>query len=201
MNVTDFASICALREGRKKPEVLSVCVLIFSCQKGELYFHRRSIRSATYPGFLHTFGGAIILDQKKGNNVSIDLTHAGAKSDVLEKTQLKFRKKGVRVLALKELSTGFIQFALVGINLNTSEAKQVKMNLEGNVVTVPFGELGTVLLSKKRGWVPTGKAQVLSWLAMGAPNCAQDKAVFGFANKSDRLYSAQELFGQVLSKL
>jgi hypothetical protein len=73
------------------------------------------------------------------------------------------------MIAAKELSTGFVQLVFLGFAAKASALKQLDGNWEGNPLLFPFDSVPGLLL-KSEDWVPSGKAHLLAWLALGAPN-------------------------------
>ncbi len=170
----DYAQVKALRsvaetEGRLPPRVLSANALAVCAEDRLLMLHRRSPDSATYPAHLHTIGGAYWppgFDNRGGDEGDIWST---AVREVREETNISLSDDCMgSVLILEELKTGFVQVAFLGCAIKSSVRARVKVKAEGNVSWVGFDELGESLRSEK-SWVPTGKAAVLAWLAMGAP--------------------------------
>ena len=88
----------------------------------------------------------------------------------------------------KELSTGFIQLVFLGIPVDVEDIDRLKGNWEGKIERVPFKNLASVL--KDPTWVPSGKAHVLAWIGLGAPN-AKKRQKFG--NQT-----AEQLFNSML---
>ncbi len=68
----------------------------------------------------------------------------------------------------KELRTGFIQLVFLGFNVSSRTMDYISGNWEGSLERVPFRKLRKVLSMKT--WVPSGKAHILAWLALGSPN-------------------------------
>ena len=68
----------------------------------------------------------------------------------------------------KELTTGFIQLGFLGFNISSHTMDRLSGNWEGSPERVPFRHLPEVL--SRQSWVPSGKAHILAWLALGAPN-------------------------------
>ena len=95
------------------------------------------------------------------------------------------------MLLCRELKTGFIQFVLLGVDVDADEAAVMKTNWEGDKVVVGFDELPQRLAAEEQ-WVPTGKAHILAWLALGAPNAGPDVSFGG--------QTPQGLFDAVLKK-
>ena len=208
-----FAGLTALRKQQTPNGPISACAVVFCDETRQVFLHQRSKRSKTYgqeesskgeaaPSFLHTFGGAFLphsYKDYKGRH-EIELSDGG---NLLRTAWRKIqREMGVMppidnsapMLLSQESSTGFIQLA-VPIKLPPDEVNDMKSSWEGEIVPVLYEDLEKSLpldthsVSPERQWVPTGKAQVLSWLALGAPGCAPETR-FGD-------YSATELFDKL----
>jgi 8-oxo-dGTP pyrophosphatase MutT (NUDIX family) len=83
--------------------------------------------------------------------------------------KLTFEKK-TPLLIMEEMQTGFIQVAFLGMTISAGQADHLLDNprpVEGKPVKVHFDDLQDLL--RHPDWVPTGKAAVLAWLALGAP--------------------------------
>ena len=175
-----YNEVRALRDnglGDLKPEVLSANAVFFCDETQELILHERSFKSDTWAKpegdempYLHTLGGAYQppdMDGTPGDKLS--LLHT-ARREVFEEAEAQLIwEEDPPMIMLKELETGFIQLALLGINITPRAAKRLEGNWEGRVIRVPFSELERKLTSEEP-WVPTGKAHVLAWLALCSPN-------------------------------
>lgn len=177
----DFAAVTALRRDGARPELLSAMAVIFCEEQRVLVLHRRSARSATYPGCLHLLGGTYIApgNGKAGDGASLLTT---LRREVLEESRAGITwASPPPALLSKELETGFIQFTLLGVNVSAADAERMEHSPEGTVTLVAFDDLlhrlqGSVApgpLSPHTGWVPTGRAAVLAWLALGAPGSSK----------------------------
>ena len=80
------------------------------------------------------------------------------------------------ILVAKELATGFIQVVFLGFGVGPRTLDRIQANWEGEPLRIPFAQLPMLL--QQQNWVPTGKAHILAWLALGAPN-AGPKPEFG----------------------
>ena len=92
----------------------------------------------------------------------------------------------VPLIVCEEVSIGFISLAALGVELPAEELHRAEGNFEGDTVRVGFDELHRSLLDDY--WVPAGRAQVLSWLALDAP--------VGATRARFRKMSGAKLFGQ-----
>ena len=162
----DFASVCALREQGNKPAILSSSAVIVCPETSEILLNRRASNLATYPGCLHMPGGAFIPDGTTG----IDDTKLSNTiiREVYEETRIRLHWDALPPMMIaQELSTGFIQLALLGLTVSRSALDSLENNWEGVSVRIPFDHLADALNDPT--WVPSGKAQMLAWLAKGAP--------------------------------
>jgi 8-oxo-dGTP pyrophosphatase MutT (NUDIX family) len=180
----DFATVKALRaEGCRVP-LLSASAVLVCPDLQVLIVQQRAAHMSTYGGWIHTIGGHYELED---TDLSVTL-----KREVLQEIKLAVNPDSeTRLLLMKELSTGFVQLAFVGVKVSKIQVqKELRPSLEGSVRVVPFHELASTLTNWT--WVPTGKAAILSWLALGAPNGGA-KPKFG-----DK--SPQELFEILVGK-
>jgi hypothetical protein len=169
---TDYIGVETLRgNARSQLPIVSANVVVFCSERRELYLHRRSPKSATYPNYLHTYGGAFVPKARDGDNRhdGNDLI-ATARRELSEELNVGFIMEQVhnQMLFAKELKTGFCQLVLF-VNLSDQEVSRATSNWEGDKVVVGFDALKERLLDEHENWVPTGKAQILAWLALGAP--------------------------------
>ncbi len=170
----DFAGICALREHRRKPAIVSACAVLVCAESREIILHRRSANAATAPGRLHTIGGAYL--PPSGCNSSGNGSNAGDSGgladtvlrEIAEETGLHLQIPALpTILCSQELATGFLQFVFLGIPVPASQLVHLQGNWEGSIVRLGFDDMRKALADP--GWVPSGKAHVLAWLALGAP--------------------------------
>jgi hypothetical protein len=186
----DFAGVCALRDEGLKPEILSSSALIISSDSQEVILHRRAPDVATYPGSLHTLGGAFMPPNTGGVDADRLSLTSTVQREIHEETQVSLITENFPPMMMaKELKSGFIQLVFLGFNISTAAAGRLKENWEGNIVRVPFSKLPTIL--RDTTWVPTGKSHVLAWLALGAPGTKR-KTKFGDL-------SASQLFNSVVN--
>jgi len=187
----DFASVCALRDEKIKPQILSSSAIIVCDKNKQLILHERADEVATYPSCLHTLGGAYIPPGYRGvdsDRVSLASTKT---REIHEEAQLALSSDVEPPMMLsKELSTGFIQLVFLGHNILPTAAKRLKGNWEGKIVYIPFDQLPSILENPK--WVPTGKAHVLSWLALDTPGCSRKPKFNGL--------KAFQLFDKIVNK-
>lgn len=197
----DFAAVSAMRHFGKRPALLSGGALVFCEATQELLLHRRAENSATYPGSLHILGGGYMPPGVSGRNFDQHGLVDTARREVLEEARVSLALETLPPMLLAtESTTGFVQFVLLGVNLTRFDMERASPNWEGSGLTrVAFGQLYESLVhadshdatASHVGWVPSGKAHVLAWLALGAPG-AKSPLRFG-------RYSATELFEAVMS--
>lgn len=188
---TDFATICALREKKEKPRIISAGVIAINEENRQLFLHRRAKECATYPNALHIIGGGFEPPGIKPKNDGSNLKNT-MRREFLEELEIGFDyPKNTKLLFGVETDTGFIQIVALGVKVNSHDYEDIKDNWEGNHIKLGFDELYEKLSSDKENWVPSGKAHILVWLALGAPNCHPETKFSG--------YSAQELFEKAIS--
>jgi hypothetical protein len=171
----DFAAVRVLRRNIDRnnnslPQVLSANILLICRESREIILHRRAAHSDTYPNALHTIGGAYMppkVDHREGDFYQLRLT---AFREVLEESGANFvLDENPPMVVLREVKTGFIQLIFLGINISLKGKSKLKSGREGEIVYVKYDELPR-RLRQENDWVPTGKAAILAWLALGAPN-------------------------------
>ena len=97
--------------------------------------------------------------------------------ELLEETGLQLSLSENSLFALsKEKTTGFIQWCVLGVAITAGQVLQLNGNWEGSIHCVPFDQLAEFL--QEANWVESGKAHILSWLALGAPH-TQPQQKFG----------------------
>jgi ADP-ribose pyrophosphatase YjhB (NUDIX family) len=172
----DFAAVQALREASPPadwPKILSASVLPVCDARSTIYLHRRSQKSKTCPGRLHTFGGGfmpLIKDQQ--GRYDVDLLSC-AEREFREETNIGFVSRRFPIVACEELDTQFVQVVFLGVGLEGSEVDRQHANWEGRVVEINYRELLEQLVDDRAGWCPSGKVHVLLWLSMGAPGSSR----------------------------
>jgi hypothetical protein len=192
----DFAGVCALRGDQVRPEIISACVLLFCDQRKTVYLHERPSDAATYPSQLHTFGGAFMPRPRRGSLDYDGSLLRTARRKLREEVLGDFEELAagpVPLLLGKEEDSGFIQLVLP-VNLSSSDVGKMleRSPLEGKIESVKFRDLADFIRKPPRPWVPTGKAHLLGWLALGAPGCGTEQARFG-----KHASSATELFDEL----
>jgi 8-oxo-dGTP pyrophosphatase MutT (NUDIX family) len=186
VHATDYAAVCALDKSGKRPTMLSANVVVV-CQEAEvLVLQRRAeLVNRDHEDALHTFGGAYMpADQL--SMLSTALRELG------EESHLSFDPGASPPLLVgRERKIGFLHVALIGVNVSLASLRRAEAlppPSEGPIVRIPWNELPRRLIDET--WVPAGKCQVLSWLALGAPQSA-GRAPFGGE-------SGQELFNRIV---
>ena len=165
---TDYASICALDEVGQRPTILSANALLYCHETGEIILHRRSEVSRDYPGCLHTFGGAYIPPSECSRDYDHFSLARTARRETLEECGISFDISPLPKLLLgQEMNIGFLHLALLGVNISKASLETAIANHEGKISRVKAADLQRRL--QNDNWVPAGKAQVLAWLALGAP--------------------------------
>ena len=181
----DYAGIIALRNEGRRPQVLSSGALILSRELGQILLHRRGTNVAWYSSHLHIFGGGYMPPSNQGRDDGKSL-RATAEREVLEETKLSLPPEAAPPMILaKEITTGFIQLVYLGFDVPATAVSRVNGNWEGYMEAVPYEALPGLL--QQPGWVPSGKAHVLAWLALGAPGCGERPPFGGLA--PDQLFN------------
>jgi 8-oxo-dGTP pyrophosphatase MutT (NUDIX family) len=167
LETLDFSHICSMRADGELPAVLSASAILVCSDSEELIVHQRSADVATHPEHWHIFGGAFnpTIDTASGQP-SLSLT---LQRELLEETGLTLSVPENVVYAFsKEKTTGFLQWCALGVPLSTAHLLQLSGSWEGSIHRVPFNQLPEFL--QKTNWVTSGKAHILTWLALGAPH-------------------------------
>jgi hypothetical protein len=155
---------------QRSVRVLSANAIILCRKQKEIILHFRSAKSATYPLCYHTLGGGYMPPDVGAKDDSDSLKNTLAR-EVEEEARIKLSLEKIPpLLIMEEVRTGFIQVAFLGLNITAEQSRQLPDNprpVEGRPVKISFDELEAVL--SHPDWVPTGKAAVLAWLALGAP--------------------------------
>ena len=182
VSTLDFSEVCALREEGIKPQILSAGAILLCKEREELILHHRK-DVTTYPHALHIIGGAYIPDGTGGCDPDRAGLFSTMSRECFEETQINIPIRDIQAMVMaKELSTGFIQLVALGISVHPDEIDRVKGNWEGTIERVPFKDLPALL--QDPNWVPSGKAHVLAWLGLGAPNTKRGQKFGGLPAKS-----------------
>lgn len=172
----DFAEVLALRQhAERDPHLLSRVLssgAVVICPSARcILLHRRSEQSATYPNALHILGGAFKPPvqykhiDSPGDRSSLEFTMV---REVFEESGLIVRRYSEPICVMEELDTGFIQYVHLGVRVTKEQFAQLSQNSEGDLIRLSYDELRHELMNEAQ-WVPTGRAQVLMWLGLGAP--------------------------------
>ena len=181
----DFAGLSILRKGPQVSDiyVLSACGVIVCPERRVIILHRRSGDSATFPNCLHTIGGAFMpgVPGRIGDpSLSFTLTR-----EFMEEAQINViglaRKSIVSVETSyadrnhAELRGKFLQFVYLGCVIRPEDADSIRRYAEkhstheGICTAISYDELPELLEDPSCDWVPSGRAHILAWLALGAP--------------------------------
>lgn len=190
LQTTDFASVCALRAQGALPAVLSASAILLCAETEELILQQRGPDVATHAQHLHIFGGAFNPEMDCiGARPSLLRT---VQRELLEETGLQLSLNSNSPLLLTwEKTTGFIQFSVLGIPLEAIQLTQLQGNWEGSIHRLAFADLERGLTEKK--WVASGKAHILSWLALGAPHTKPGQKFGG--------HTPEQLFSRLMANL
>ena len=164
-----YDAVLALRALKREHEVISAGFLIICRETQEILLHHRSRKSETFPDRWHVFGGGYMPQVRDRQDYDrIDLLSTAIR-ELHEETQIGIsRDVPSHCIISKELKTGFIQVVYLGANISKRAIEENKGNWEGNVERISFRNLREVLEQEDK-WVPSGRALVLAWLALGAP--------------------------------
>jgi hypothetical protein len=171
----DYRAVLAIDKFPINPEqtipLISASGVLICRDRKELILHYRAETSRTYPNCVHTIGGAYKPPGFTGTDDGLLLSNIFIREvDEEVKAHINLDNPPPMVL-LEEPKTGFIQLAFLGVNISRHQADNLDFNWEGSVRRVRFDELGWYLCNER--WVPTGKAAVLAWLAVGAPGASR----------------------------
>lgn len=172
----DFAVLQALRrqathnpDARRLRRPLSANAILVCAARREILVHRRDAKSVGFPKRLHTFGGGFKPEERKepfsipGDRDSLEFCMV---REVFEESGILVKPYGEPVCKSEERDTGWIQYVYLGVRVEKERAK-LEPNTEGQWVAIGYDELPNKLHSGE--WVPSGRAHVLLWLALGAP--------------------------------
>lgn len=187
---TDYATVCALDKLGKRPTILSANVLPFCLETKELILHRRSNASRDYPGYLHTFGGAYMPPVTQARDFDHLSLIRAARRETEEESGISFDIVPLpKLLIGHEPEIGFVHLALLGVGISKKTLETAISNFEGKITKIKADDLPIKLTNED--WVPAGKAQVLGWLALGAP--------IGHRRIRFRDESGQQVFNRLVS--
>jgi 8-oxo-dGTP pyrophosphatase MutT (NUDIX family) len=160
-----FSEVMALRSKGEKPAFLAASAIPVDYNRRKLVLHRRGEDVKTYPGALHTVGGAFVpsddatlfetlhREALEEACVSIDDFATGPDGDI-----------ECRLIFSEELSTGSVQVCYLHHSFQRAVGAGVPPmdRLEGQPVFLSFDELPGLLAEP--GWVPSGRMHLLAWL-------------------------------------
>lgn len=170
----DYAALTALRRLGQRPAVVSAGALALCRARRTLLIQRRSAAVAQYPGCRHLFGGAFDPD-RDGPAGSL---HATAARELGEEARLPLPESAAPpVLLAREVPTGFVQALYLGADVPAEAALAAAGAWEGAVECIAFDALPEALAAGD--WVPSGRAAVLAWLALGAAGAGADTQFAG----------------------
>ncbi len=81
------------------------------------------------------------------------------------------------MLLVLERDIGFLELVLLGMEVSKQALLDWKKNWEGVLVKIASSDLESRLTGME-SWVPSGRAHILAWLALGAPMCEHRFARF-----------------------
>ncbi len=187
----DYATVSVLRSEGAKPPLLSASAVVVCPENKSIVLHKRASKSATYRELFHTLGGAFIPPSLRGRQADRSGPRSTAIREIFEEAQIVVGVDDYPPMMIaRELSTGFVQVVYLGFRVSSSGLTPLSPNNEGTPFLVTFQELPQFL--DNADWVPTGRAHVLAWLALGAPGAGK-KPRFGD-------YTAAELFDSIVRK-
>ncbi len=197
---TDYYTIKALRKNGTLPHIISGCVLVVCAEGRALVLHKRSANSATYPNAMHIFGGAFVgkwRDNHRAYEGDEDIIRT-MQREFYEEAGLDLPKERIekcKMSIAEELTTGFFQVTAIGLNIAKKELEKIRStpnshHQEGKTVIIGFDDIEQTITSG--AFVPSGAAQILLWLGLGAPGTPREST---FSEKS-----AQELFSDIVSQ-
>jgi 8-oxo-dGTP pyrophosphatase MutT (NUDIX family) len=189
--IVDYATVKAMREEGELPALLSGNGLIICSKKKQILLHRRAGKEKidTFEDKIHIVGGSFI-PAKSGRPSSDEngLLDTVIR-EVFEETNIRLGSPNRCPLIIsKELKTGFVQVNYLGWDIPPEQADQVQSRSEGDAEWWPYDKIEERL--REEEWVSSGKALVLAWLGLGAPNA-------GWYAKFGRL-TAKQLFDKLV---
>lgn len=180
LETIDFADLRVLRDLGPVPVVNAMAVLV-APERRLVVVHRRAADAHPYPGALHAVGGSYAPPGPRAENDKSHLRWTAAR-EVFEELGLlvSLAEQGSDrpgLLLLRERDTGAVLMAYLGARIVAGlDAPDVDHD-EGHLCAIGFDDLEETLAAAER-WAPSGRAAVLTWLALGAPGAPPD-ARFG----------------------
>lgn len=217
---TDYATICALRELQQDAMIVSAGALLFDSQTRTIFLQKRSQKSHTHPSQLHTFGGnyepttgVALRDHRE-----VEPLRFTAIREVDEETRLGAIDPGKAVILVAdqlagfEVSTGFVQFYYLGVDLTKKQIANLRGSAEeGQVIRMSLEDLKSVFKTghykdtahgrQPAHFVPAGAMHILVWLGLGAPDqnlrCPmREEALQAYAEISRDIRSYMATYGK-----
>jgi hypothetical protein len=171
---TEYFAVEIIKQTRgRRPTMVAGDALVVCPEAKQVLLHRRGPGARAYKRRLNTFGGSYspYFDHQ-------DLLDT-ARRETHEEARLCFGTNQQPPLILShQPDIGYLTVAMLGLEVTKVESEQAKGMTEGAIERVSFSSLGE-RLSGKEIWEPSGKAQVLSWLALGAPVHSRKSLRFG----------------------
>lgn len=154
---------------------LSGNALLASKTLKHVFVHKRAEgpRGGAYPGALHIVGGNLE-PQRDNENLERTMLREVREEFEIGDPALTVSARGAPVLLFEEPNTNWQGAIFLGVNVSEDTARKVilakgktaQSTDEGVVVGAAYKDLPELL---KQTWVPSGRAIVLAWIALGAP--------------------------------
>jgi hypothetical protein len=198
----------------RPPRVLSANVLMVCSKRRELIVQLRG-DVATYPHHLHVFGGAFrTSDPTAPDSVGylasdINFFDAALRELKEETGHVPTQITAPMFIMSREIDTGYVQFSLLGLDISEKSASALRHSWEGRIATIPFDDLGIALGrdgyavdgEDPHGFVPSGRALILAWLAEGAPSLSLSAAKRPYYSAIGSISKAHELYAKAISQM
>jgi 8-oxo-dGTP pyrophosphatase MutT (NUDIX family) len=183
----EYAAVDVLDRLGKRPTMVSGATLVVCREAEDLVLHRRGAESRDYPHAIHTFGGSYspLYDHES----LVDT----AKRETWEEIRLTIDTSKIpKMLLIREPDIAFLQLVLLGMGVSKEALQNAHGNWEGALVRIRFSDLESTLTGTE-SWVPSAKANILAWLALGAPISDGHSARFNGR-------TGQELFDSIVER-
>lgn len=165
---SEYAAVRALEGLGRRPTMLSANALLVCPESREVVVQRRSAVSKDFAGLLHTFGGVFLPESPAGRGHDHGSLIRTALRETEEEIGIHLADAGTsRMLVGEEPGAGFVNFALLGVPVSLRRLATARGSHEGSIVRIGFDDLHRRMAASD--WAPAGRAQVLAWLALGAP--------------------------------
>jgi hypothetical protein len=172
----DYAALRVLETSQEVPALYAGAVVCCSARQ-EVYFHRRSGDVDRDKSHLHTMSGNFCPRREFRQDEDLRTTAA---REIYEEMHVFIDVDAVRYPALliqetfakrqvlgREVFSGRWLLSYLGVDISEETAEHIRDSREGEVVRVPFEDLGSALRPRAE-WMQTGLLNVLAWLAIGA---------------------------------